>query len=106
MVLLFEGGSMSRILIIYGTTHGQTAKIARFLGDEIRARGAEPDVVLAGEGAPGPAGYAGVIVAASLHAGGFQRSVARWVRQHRARLREPHTAFLAVCLGILQRDDP
>jgi menaquinone-dependent protoporphyrinogen oxidase len=94
---------MPRILILYGTTDGQTGKIARFLGGEFRALQVEADVVLAAPGSAGPEGYAGVIVAASLHAGGFQRPVRRWVRQHRLALAGRPAMFLAVCLGVLER---
>ena len=96
---------MPRLLIVYGTTHGQTAKIASFLGKECRALGAEADVVLAGPGSPGPEGYAGVIVAASVHAGGYQRPVMRWVRTHAQALHTLPTAFLSVCLGVLEKSD-
>ncbi len=95
---------MPRILILYGTTDGQTAKIARFLRDEFRDLEVEAEVVLAAPDSPGPEAYGGVIVAASLHAGGFQRSVRRWVHQHRAGLAGRPAAFLAVCLGILEKN--
>jgi menaquinone-dependent protoporphyrinogen IX oxidase len=36
---------MTRILILYGTTDGHTAKIARRLSDTLRSRGADTDVV-------------------------------------------------------------
>ena len=36
---------MSRILVIYGTTEGQTAKVARYLGDTLRAAGVSADVI-------------------------------------------------------------
>ena len=36
---------MARILVFYGTTDGQTAKIAGFLGDAMRALGASADVI-------------------------------------------------------------
>lgn len=39
---------MPRVLILYGTTDGQTAKIATFLGDELRRLGAGVDVIEAG----------------------------------------------------------
>jgi menaquinone-dependent protoporphyrinogen IX oxidase len=56
---------MSRILVLYGTTDGQTAKIAGALGKALRMQGSDVDVVQAGRDAPTPDGYAGIIVAAS-----------------------------------------
>jgi menaquinone-dependent protoporphyrinogen oxidase len=94
---------MTRILILYGTTDGHTAKVAGFIGNELRSLGASVEVFDAGTSNPNPAGYVGVIVAASVHAGGYQRSVVRWVRTHAEALRGGRTAFLSVCLGILQQ---
>lgn len=93
---------MSRILVIYGTTEGQTAKIARRLGDALREEGASADVANAGAAWPDPHPYDAVIVAASIHVGGYQRAVRRWVRAHVDVLNEKPTAFVSVCLAVLQ----
>ena len=96
---------MINILVVYGTTDGHTAKIARFVGDTLTRAGARVEVARAGTGNdPSPVGYDGVMVAASLHAGGYQRAVRRWLRQHAADLSDRPTAFISVCLGILQHD--
>jgi len=95
---------MSRILVFYGTTTGQAGKIARFLANELRGLGIAVDLVRAGEGTPDPVGYDGVIVTASIHAGGYQRPVLRWVRDHAVALRRQPAALLTVCLGVLQRE--
>ena len=95
---------MSRILVIYGTTDGQTAKIAGAVGHRLRTHGFEVDVVEAGHDAPAPDEYAAVVVAASLHAGGYQRSVRRWVRTHAHALNGKPTAFLSVCLAVLEQN--
>jgi menaquinone-dependent protoporphyrinogen oxidase len=95
---------MSRILVLYGSTDGQTAKIARVLGDALRAQGRGVDIIQAGRDAPGPDAYAGIVVAASLHAGGYQRSVRKWVRTHARVLNGKPTAFLSVCLAVLQKE--
>ncbi|HEU5219377.1 MAG TPA: flavodoxin domain-containing protein [Gemmatimonadales bacterium] len=96
---------MSRILILFGTTDGQTAKIAHFLGDVLGSRGADIDVIEAGTAPADPAEFDAVIVAASVHAGGYQRAVVRWARAHAQALREMPAAFLSVCLGVLQKDE-
>ena len=87
---------MPRLLIVYGTTDGHTAKIARFLAGELRG-----DAVEASSD-PDPAAYDGVIVAASVHIGDFQKNVRRWVAAHAMVLESKTTAFLVVCLGALQ----
>src|SRR5262245_50614200 len=95
---------MSSILVVYGTTHGHTAKIARAVAKSIEAGGDSCDVMAAAQTAPSPAGYDGVVVAASVHAGKHQKAVADWVRAHRAALEARPTAFISVCLGVLRKD--
>lgn len=97
---------MDRLLILYGTTDGQTRKIAAAIADELRACGDEVDLVNAKQRHPPTVldDYAAVIVAASVHAGGYQRSVRRWVRTHRDALASRPTAFVSVCLGVLEHN--
>ena len=91
---------MTHILVIYGSTDGQTEKVARQLGIDLRCLGANPLVVRANRDAPGPEDFDGVVVAASIHAGRFQRDVARWIRRHRPALQAKPSAFLSICLMV------
>ena len=43
-------------------------------------------------------------MAASVHGGKFQQPVARWVQTHADALATRPSAFIAVCLGILQHE--
>jgi menaquinone-dependent protoporphyrinogen oxidase len=95
---------MLRILVLYGTTDGHTAKIARWIGEAIRTEGIDVDVVEAGPAAVGPENYGAVVVAASVRAGAYQRSVQQWLGTHAPALKERPTAFVSVCLAVLQRD--
>jgi menaquinone-dependent protoporphyrinogen oxidase len=95
---------MPRILVLYGTTDGHTAKIAHAIGETLRGTGADVDIIDARRGMPHPDVYGGIVVAASVHAGGYQRAVRRWVRRHAHDLEGRPTAFVSVCLGILQRE--
>ena len=95
---------MARILVLYGTTDGHTAKVVATVADALRTSGATVDVIEAGSKEPEPNEYAGVIVAASVHARGYQRSVRQWVRRHADTLRAKPSAFLSVSLGVLQQD--
>lgn len=93
---------MLRILVVFATTDGHTATIARRIAETIQARGADTDVVNLAHASPRPQGYDGVIVAASVHAGTYQPELRHWVRTHAARLADLPGAFVSVCLGILQ----
>lgn len=95
---------MTRILVLYGTTDGQTAKVARAIASTLWEQGVTADVADARREDPDPQDYGAVIVAASIHAGGFQRPVKRWVARHLDALQDVPTAFITVCLGVLQHD--
>ncbi len=92
-----------RILVIYGTTEGQTAKIAGALAATLRTYGVSVDLAEAGPAwDPVPEDYAAVIVAASVHAGGYQRPLRQWVRSHAKELQGRPSAFVSVCLAIVK----
>jgi menaquinone-dependent protoporphyrinogen oxidase len=97
---------MIRILIVYGTTYGHTGKIAEALATTFRHRGALADIVQAarGEDEIDPDAYAAVVIAASVRAGHFQQPVQEWVRANAGWLGDRPTAFVSVCLGVLQHD--
>ena len=95
---------MTRILVIFATTDGHTRKVAQRIGETFRDQRIEVDVVEAGTCDVTPNDYAAVVVCASVHAGGYQRAVAHWVIGHVDALQRKPTAFVSVCLGILQED--
>jgi len=87
-----------RILLVYGTRYGQTAKIA----ERIRETLAEHyhDVVVANANADGgtldAAGFDGVIVGASVIGGLHQSAVQDFVARNRAILNATPSAFFSV----------
>jgi menaquinone-dependent protoporphyrinogen oxidase len=95
---------MARILVLYGTTTGHTAKIARSIGDTLRQQGVSVDVIEGNAEWPAAEDYAAVVVAASVRGGNYQRPVRRWVRANAAALNARPTAFVSVCLGVLQHE--
>jgi menaquinone-dependent protoporphyrinogen oxidase len=94
---------MSRVLVLYGTTDGHTRLIAESIADGLRIGGVEADVVCAGTADPHPAWYDGTIVAASIHAGKYQKAVEHWVRAHAHDFGSRPTAFVSVCLAVVNR---
>lgn len=96
---------MLRILAVYGTTHGQTRKVADAIAEALGAGGIIVDVREAGRAAPPADGYAAVVVAASVHGGTYQKPVMRWVKANAFALNRMPTAFVSVSLGVLQHDE-
>lgn len=91
---------MSKILIAYGTSEGQTAKIAEQLVGFIRAQGHDACLVDTSREAPAPAGYDAAIVGASVHQGKHQPWVVDYVRRNLPALHHLPSAFFSVSLAI------
>ena len=91
---------MLRVLIAYGTSEGQTGRIAEYLADVIRSHGQEAFLVdVERASAPPPDGYDAVIVGASIHMGRHERNVVHYVRRNRAALERLPSAFFSVSLA-------
>lgn len=94
------------ILVLYGTTEGQTRKIAQFVADRLAARGHVARLVDAAE--PGlacdPGAFDAALIAASLHAGHYQSPVVHFVRTHHGALNRMPTAFVSVSLSAASAD--
>ena len=78
--------------------------MAGALTEALHRTGALVDLMAAGDPAPAPDGYDAVVVAASVHAGRYQRPVEQWVKAHAPALARKPAAFVSVCLGVLQHD--
>src|SRR4051812_43475979 len=97
---------MPDVLILYASKHGHTAKIARRIAATMRERGCEPDLRSADSaGETTPAGYAMVVVGASIHAGHHQREIVDWAKEHQVELAAKPSAFFSVCLAIADDTD-
>ncbi|HEU0014491.1 MAG TPA: flavodoxin domain-containing protein [Longimicrobium sp.] len=92
---------MAKVLIVYGTTEGQTRKIAAWIAAVATEHGHLATVVEAGGGAVRalPACYDALIVAASVHRGTHQAPVARFVRDNLPALQSVPAAFFSVSLS-------
>lgn len=94
------------ILVLYGTTEGQTRKIARFIADGLTARGHEARLVDAGEAEADldPRAFGAAAIAASLHTGHYQSAVVDFARRHHDALNIMPTVFVSVSLSAASRD--
>ncbi|MBV8405253.1 MAG: protoporphyrinogen oxidase [Gammaproteobacteria bacterium] len=95
-----------RVLLVYGSSEGQTRKIAAFAADCLRSLGhrvicADAKDALA---LPHPGEFDAVLIAASVHLGRYQPAVIRFVRQHRAAISARPNAFLSVSLAAAGRE--
>lgn len=94
-----------RILIVYGTTEGHTAALARFMAERLQAAHIGVSLHDASEDPPSPAGFDAVILAASVHLGRYQAQFLTYARRHHAALNAVPNAFVSVSLSAAG-DDP
>jgi menaquinone-dependent protoporphyrinogen oxidase len=91
---------MTKILIGYGTTEGQTARIAQRLAQVIRSRGVEVQIMdLKRSPERDLDTYDAVIIGGSIHMGKHEDYVCDFVRQHRSALERLPAAFFSVSLA-------
>ena len=92
---------MARIVVVFGTTDGQTAKIARHVAEVLRSEQHTIDLfdTRAQISSRPFAGVDGAVLAGSVRMGKFQRPLVAFARQHREVLDRIPTAFLAVSLS-------
>jgi menaquinone-dependent protoporphyrinogen oxidase len=93
---------VSKILIAYGTSEGQTARIAERIAGVIREHGHEAVPADVKRATPDPAEYDAVIVGASVRRGRHQTQVGEYVRETREALERLPTAFFSVSLAICE----
>jgi menaquinone-dependent protoporphyrinogen oxidase len=97
---------MKSLLIAYGTTEGQTRKIAEFVAAAARARGVEVELVdsAAERAASVQPVYAAAVVCGSLHQHRYQASLLHFVKDNRSWLAGIPTAFVSVSLAAAMED--
>ncbi|MGI9504958.1 MAG: flavodoxin domain-containing protein [Geminicoccaceae bacterium] len=94
------------ILIVYGTTEGQTRKIATFMADHVGNRG---EVVTLLDSTEVPKSlrvedFDVVITAGSVHNGRHQASLFQFVRDHHEILQDKPSALVSVSLSMASDD--
>jgi menaquinone-dependent protoporphyrinogen oxidase len=103
-----DGGYVSsrRILIIFGSSYGQTAKIATRIHDALAKRGHAVTLVNASEQGLTTtlSSFDAVVVGSSIIARGHQKSVERFLRAQRALLASVPTAFFSVSASAASKD--
>jgi menaquinone-dependent protoporphyrinogen oxidase len=89
---------MARILMVYGTSYGQTEKIVRRIGRELSSQGHEVSVYQGGQLPPelNVGNHDAILVAASVIGGKHQRYIREFVRRHADQLNAVPSAFISV----------
>lgn len=95
---------MARILIVYATREGQTAKIATRIGEHLGARGHDCVVHHAGEPFADQRPFELVVYGGSMHAGGIESELIEFMSEHDRSFDAAERAFFLVLLSAATRD--
>lgn len=87
-----------RLLIVYGTTEGQTRKIANYLKEVAEKKGINVTLCDGTCEPEPPLFFNGVIVAGSLHMQRYQSSIEHYIKSYHEKLNAVPSAFLSVSL--------
>jgi menaquinone-dependent protoporphyrinogen oxidase len=90
---------MEKVLIVYGSTDGQTAKIASRIADTLRAAGCPVELADIRGSAPSIRGASAVLIGASMRFGHYQREIEAFARKNRVAIDQVPNAFFAVSMS-------
>lgn len=93
-----------KLLILYGTTEGQTRKIAHFVEEAAMERNCMVTLCDSAKELLNPDGFDAVIIASSIHGGKYHAAVAEYATKYAAQLNTMPTAFLSVSLTAASDD--
>lgn len=88
-----------KLLIIYGTTEGQTRKIAEFMHEEAKTMGHEPTTIDSTLTPPPLEDFDAILIGSSIHTGKYHNAVVHFVKDHATLLNEKLTGFFSVSLA-------
>ena len=92
----------TRILVTYGSWAGSTRKIAESIGDTLRSKGSEVDVLPA-KAVQDISSYQSVIIGSAIHASSLHPDIYSLFKKHSEFLFSISSAFFIVCLSM--KDD-
>ena len=99
---------MAKIAVVFGTTDGQTAKIARRVVEVLRTEGHAVEMLDTRAAVPASSliGVQAAVILASVRMGKFQRPLIAFVQTHLEKLLAMPTAFLPVSLSAARHSSP
>ena len=95
-----------KVLLVYGTTEGQTEKVVKFVAERLTRQGHQALTVRIGgtQAMPEIRDFDAIVVAASVRAGRYQLAVTQFVKRHLGAICAKPNAFLSVSLAAASDD--
>jgi menaquinone-dependent protoporphyrinogen oxidase len=100
IISFFELKKIMKLLIVYGTTEGQTRKIARFMEDVLQEVGHKVTIADATEEPPAPDAFDAILIGSSIHMHAYHTAIKHYVTGNVAALNKMPAAFFSVCLAV------
>ena len=94
----------ARVLVAYASRYGSTEGVARAVGDVLREKGLEADVVEVSKAAHLET-YQAAVIGAPIHAGRWMGEARRFVEANRDQLGRIPTACFATCMCLARDPD-
>lgn len=91
----------SKLLLVYASTEGQTAKIAAELARILEQHGAAVTLRSIDQAPDNVTGYRMVVLGGSVHAGRHSEELLDWAKKHAAALLDVGCEFFSVCLAAV-----
>jgi menaquinone-dependent protoporphyrinogen oxidase len=102
---ILQGAPAMKILLLYGSSQGQTEKIMQHLSQRLSSAGHQPALVKAGaDTVPDIVSFDACILAASVHVGQFQKVLVETAREQASALSARPGLFLCVSLTAAGND--
>ncbi len=89
-----------KLLILYGTTEGQTRKIAHFMEAILQNAGHQVTIADTTAEPLAPKEYDAVLIGSSIHMHKYQSAVKHYIRKHVVELNQMPSAFFSVSLAV------
>jgi menaquinone-dependent protoporphyrinogen oxidase len=89
-----------KILIIYGTSEGQTRKIARFMEEVLQEEQHKVVIADASDEPPAPTNFDMVLIGSSVHMHKYHSAVKNYILEHVEALNQKNSAFFSVSLSM------
>ncbi|MGO4822644.1 MULTISPECIES: menaquinone-dependent protoporphyrinogen IX dehydrogenase [unclassified Flavobacterium] len=89
-----------KLLIIYGTTEGQTRKIAHYIESILKNANHEVTIADTTADPPSPKSYDAILIGSSIHMHKYQSSVKHYIKKYIADLNQMPAAFFSVSLAV------
>ena len=89
-----------KILILYGTTEGQTRKIAHFMEAILQNAGHHVTIADTATNPPAPTAYDAILIGSSIHMHKYQSAAKHYIKKHLDELNNMPGAFFSVSLAV------